>query len=237
VIIHDSPFDDVPLRNCSITECVFDGLKRAPTAVVLIDGPTGRTVTAGQLMDDIRSVAGGLDSLGAGTGRTVALMAPNSPEYCTIFHAVAWAGGTITTVNPAYTASEVRHQLDDAGADWLITTSEAEATARTATKGTDTGLIVLGDDTDPVADLRGVPIESQVPVNLDNHVVVLPYSSGTTGLPKGVMLSHRNLVVNVDQILAVADIDPGEITPVFRPFVSPLRLPGIGFHLRCACWL
>ena len=218
MIIHESPFDDVPLRNCSITERIFVGLEREPGAVVLIDGPTGRTVTAGQLMDDIRSVAGGLNSRGAGTCRTVALMAPNSPEYCTIFHAMAWAGGTVTTVNPAYTASEVRHQLDDAGADWLITVTEAEATARSATEGTDIGVIILGDGPDPVAELRGAPIEFQVPVDLDNHVVVLPYSSGTTGLPKGVMLSHRNLVVNVDQILAVGDIDPGEITPAFLPF-------------------
>lgn len=230
VIIHDSPFDDLPLRNCSITERIFEGLEREPGAVVLIDGPTGRTVTAGQLMDDIRSVAGGLNAQGAGTGRTVALMAPNSPEYCTIFHAMAWTGGTVTTVNPAYTASEVRHQLDDAGADWLITVTEAEATARTATEGTNIGVIVLGDGTDPVADLRGAPIDFQVPVDLDNHVVVLPYSSGTTGIPKGVMLSHRNLVVNVDQILAVADIDPGEIAPAFLPF---FHIYGLELLMNC----
>ena len=62
------------------------------------------------------------------------------------------------------------------------------------------------------------PLAAQVPVDLDAHVLALPYSSGTTGLPKGVMLSHRNMVVNVDQGLALLDVQAGETTVAFLPF-------------------
>ncbi|MCX7890622.1 MAG: AMP-binding protein, partial [Rhodobacteraceae bacterium] len=66
--------------------------------------------------------------------------------------------------------------------------------------------------------LAGPPLEAQVPVDLDRHVVVLPYSSGTTGLPKGVMLSHRNLVVNVIQCDGLVSLQPRERTLAFLPF-------------------
>ncbi len=64
----------------------------------------------------------------------------------------------------------------------------------------------------------GPPLLAQVPVDLDTHVQVLPYSSGTTGLPKGVMLSHRNMVVNIDQALALLDVREGETSVAFLPF-------------------
>jgi 4-coumarate--CoA ligase len=69
-----------------------------------------------------------------------------------------------------------------------------------------------------VDDLLGPPLAAQVPVDLDSHVLALPYSSGTTGLPKGVMLSHRNMVVNIDQVHALFDIQPAETTVAFLPF-------------------
>lgn len=217
--IHQSPYGDIALRDCSITERIFEGLSPTPEAIALIEGPTGRTITAAELMADIRSVAGGLTSRGVGAGHTVALMTPNIPEFCTIFHGIAWAGGTATTVNPAYTAPEIRHQLIDSGAELLITVSDCLDAAQAAIEGTGvTEIVVIGDEAARLGDLAGSPIETQVPVDLDTHAVALPYSSGTTGMPKGVMLSHRNLVVNVDQLLTVAKIDRGEITPAFLPF-------------------
>jgi acyl-CoA synthetase (AMP-forming)/AMP-acid ligase II len=88
---------------------------------------------------------------------------------------------------------------------------------------TDTGvrtLAVIGEAEGavPLADLMGAPLDAQVPVDLDEHILVLPYSSGTTGLPKGVMLSHRNLVANVDQTLPGVGIEAGDLTPMFLPF-------------------
>jgi acyl-CoA synthetase (AMP-forming)/AMP-acid ligase II len=134
---------------------------------------------------------------------------------------VAWGGGTITTINPTYTAPEVRHQLNDSGATLLVTIPAFLDTARAAVEGTGVREIaVIGDapDATPLSALMGEPLHAQHPVDLDDHIVVLPYSSGTTGLSKGVMLSHRNLVVNIDQSAAAVDVRPGEWTVAFLPF-------------------
>ena len=212
--IFTSPFRDIPLVDLSITARVFAGLENRPDDVVLTDGITGRTMTAAAFIEQVKCMAGGLTAAGFGAGHTVAIMAPNIPEYCVIFHAVAWAGGTITTLNPTYTSSEVAHQIKDAGAEILITIPDFMDTA----KGGAGDIPVIAIGSAEYAGLTGDPVQSQVPIDIDRHTVVLPYSSGTTGLPKGVMLSHRNLVVNVDQIIAAADFQPGEIAAGFLPF-------------------
>ena len=211
--IFSSPFPDVAINDQSITERVFSNLVNRPDEVVLIDGPTGRSLTAAAFMDQVKRLAGGLTEQGLGVGKTIALMGPNMPEYCVIFHGVAFAGGTITTLNPGYTASEVAHQLADANADILITVADFVGTAKSGAG--DRQVIVIG--TPEYDALFGQPLEAQVPIDLDAHTVVLPYSSGTTGLPKGVMLSHRNLVVNVDQTIIAGDFQPGEVTAGFLP--------------------
>ena len=212
--IFTSPFTDVPTTDLTITQRVFQGLENRPNEVVLTDGPSGRSMTAGAFMDQVQRMAGGLAAAGFGAGHTIAIMAPNIPEYCVVFHAVAWGGATITTLNPTYTANEVAHQMADAGAELLITIPDFLETAKEGAG--DTPVIAIG--TPEYAALFGDPITAQVPVDLDDFTVVLPYSSGTTGLPKGVMLSHRNLVINVDQSIVAADFQPGEVTAAFLPF-------------------
>ncbi|WP_147126363.1 AMP-binding protein [Shimia ponticola] len=212
--IYHSPFPDVSIPEQTITERVFANLETRPNETVLTDGPSGRTLTAAEFVDQVKRLAGGLTAAGYGAGRTVALMAPNMPEYCVVFHAVAWAGGTITTLNPTYTASEVAHQLKDSGADLLLT---IPMFMETATEGAgETPVVAIG--TPEFEALIGGPLEAQVAVDLETHSVVLPYSSGTTGLPKGVMLSHRNLVVNVEQTMVGTDFRAGETTAAFLPF-------------------
>jgi len=212
--IFTSPFSDVPTTDLTITQRVFQGLENRPNEVVLTDGPSGRSMTAGAFMDQVKRMAGGLAAAGFGAGHTIAIMAPNIPEYCVVFHAVAWGGATITTLNPTYTANEVAHQMADAGAELLITIPDFLETAKEGAG--DTPVIAIG--TPEYAALFGDPITAQVPVDLDDFTVVLPYSSGTTGLPKGVMLSHRNLVINLDQCIVAADFQAGEVTAAFLPF-------------------
>ncbi len=218
--IYKSSFPSVELTDKTITQRVFDGID--PAMTILIDGPTGRSLTGAQFIESVKSLAGGLEQRGWGAGKVVALMAPNMPEYCVAFHASAWAGGTVTTINPTYTAREVNHQLKDASADVLVTVSMFAETAREAIKGTNVSDIVVMDSPPEgmiaMSDAMGPPMESQAPVAVAEHVVALPYSSGTTGLPKGVMLTHRNLVVNIDQTLGLAGINPQEMTIAFLPF-------------------
>ncbi len=210
-----SPLPDVPLRDLTITQALFEALEKAPDRVVLIDGPTGETWTAARLIERVKALAGGLVARGYSTGHRIALMAPNSPEFAVVFHAVGWAGATLTTLNPTYTAAEVRHQLKDSGAEVLFTIAAFEAIAREGMAGTGCRELVLLED---MSTWMAAPLAAQVPVDLDRDIFAIPYSSGTTGLPKGVMLSHRNLVVNVDQGLAVIRILEDETMVAFLPF-------------------
>ena len=114
---------------------------------MLTCGVDGHTRTAGDTMAAIRSLAGGLTAAGFGAGATVALMAPNCPDFVVVFHAALYAGGTVTTLNPAYTAPEVAHQLRDSRARLLVTVPACLDAARAATDGTE---IALADDCNPL---------------------------------------------------------------------------------------
>ena len=81
--------DDLPISNLSITQRVFAGLADRLDDIVLIDGVDGRRFTASTFIDQVMHLAGGLLAQALIKDKTVALMAPNSPEYCVIFHAVA----------------------------------------------------------------------------------------------------------------------------------------------------
>ncbi len=218
--IYPSLHGTVDVASISITEKLFEGLVGREAETAVIDGPTGRGLTAGELMSQIKRLAGGLTERGVLPGGTVALLAPNIPEYPVVFHGVAWGGGTVTTINPTYTAPEINHQLVDAGAVMLVTIPMFAEVARAAMEGTGvTELVIIGADKClSLADVMGEELPEQAPVDLEHHTVVLPYSSGTTGRPKGVMLSHRNMVANVTQAAAVSGIKPTDTAVAFLPF-------------------
>ena len=212
---------EVASPDLTITERIFQGLDAGADRVVLVDGPTGAARTGAEVKARIARFAGGLTQAGLAPGKVIALLAPNVPDYITVFHGVAYAGGTITTMNPTYTAPEVHHQLIDSGAVALVTVPAFVDLAREAMEGTPaTELIVIGE----VEGVRGLdemladPLPAQVPVDLEEFVVVLPYSSGTTGRPKGVMLTHRNIVTNVEQKDMLSPVTPEECVIAFLPF-------------------
>ena len=218
-IIHTSPMPDVDIPDQSITECVFASAAERADEVAITDGASS-SYTFSELHAAVRSLGGGLSSRGVGPGTTVAILAPNVCEYAIVFHGIALAGGTVTTINPTYGPEEVRHQLTDAGASWIVTIPMFLETARTASEGTGVEQIVVMGEAEgaiPLASLFGPPID-QVPVDYAEHVVVLPYSSGTTGLPKGVMLTHRNLVANIAQMEYTFVPTDGEVALAVLPF-------------------
>jgi acyl-CoA synthetase (AMP-forming)/AMP-acid ligase II len=203
-----SPFPDVEIPDVALTDFVLARTGELGERPALIDAPSGRTITYAQLAESVRAVAAGLAEQGFGKGDVFAHYAPNLPEYAVAFHAVAALGGINTTANPLLTADELTRQLRDCGARLLVTVPDQLEKATVAAQAAGVReIFVYGEaaGATPFASLLeagGAP--PQVAIDPAEDVVALPYSSGTTGLPKGVMLTHRNLVANICQYLAVA---------------------------------
>ncbi len=216
-----SPLPPVSLPDLPLTPYTLERAGQLAGKAAFIDGATGRTMTYGEFEDAVRRQAGGWLESGLAKGEVVAVMAPNCPEYGVTFHAVALAGGVITTVNPTYTWGEVHHQLVDSGATRLVTIPAFLETATAAIADSAVkAVFVIGeaDDCASIASLSSAaPLAHQVPVDLDD-VVALPYSSGTTGLAKGVMLTHRNLVANIEQTLATVQMQDDDAFVAVLPF-------------------
>jgi len=202
--IHRSVRPDIVVPDVAVTPFVFARAGEYPDRRAFVDGATGRCLTYGALVDMIPRAAAGFALRGIERGGVVGIMAPNVPEYAVVFHGAVTAGGHTTTINPTYGADEVRYQLNDAGAQLLVTVGPCLEIAREAIDGTGVrSLIVIGDAPDddgiePFAALLDEPPREPAAVDGDD-LAVLPYSSGTTGLPKGVMLTHANLVANLVQ--------------------------------------
>jgi 4-coumarate--CoA ligase len=222
-IIHRSTRPDVAIPDVAITPFVFERAGEHPDRLAFVDGATGRGVTYGSLLDSIARAAAGFAARGIGHGDVVAIMAPNVPEYAVVFHGAVTAGGLTTTINPTYNAEEVRYQLNDAGAQLLVTVGPCLDIAREAIEKTGVrGLIVLGDqptdgEFEPFSTLLEAAPTAPAAVDGDD-LAVLPYSSGTTGLPKGVMLTHANLVANVVQAEAQLTFEEHEVFMACLPF-------------------
>ncbi|MEX1287917.1 MAG: AMP-binding protein, partial [Acidimicrobiia bacterium] len=214
-----SPFPDVEIPDTPIGPYVFADTAHHADRTAIVDAATGRGYTYSELHRAIHRAAGGLTARGFGKGDVLAIMAPNVPEYAIAFHATCLVGGTVTTLNPTYGPEEVAHQLDDAGARFLVTIPDVLPTIHAAGHDLDE-LFVFGEaeGATPFTALLASSPGRQAAVDADD-VAVLPYSSGTTGLSKGVMLTHHNLVANIEQTLARAGIgDEDEVLIAVLPF-------------------
>ncbi|WP_438853701.1 AMP-binding protein [Agromyces sp. M3QZ16-3] len=216
---------DVDVPNLSVHEYLFGDLDESGLDdPALIDGTSGAATTYRQLLGQIDRFAGALAARGIGVGDVVAVLCPNVPAFATVFHGILRAGATATTINSLYTPEEISAQLEDAGARWLITVTPllpgASAAADRLGLPAEQVVVLDGAPGHPsLADLLGEG-RSAPDVSFDpaTHVAVLPYSSGTTGLPKGVMLTHRNLVANVAQCRATIGLAEGDRVLAVLPF-------------------
>jgi len=220
-----STFPDIEIPDVSVTEFVFGGLGEADLGrVAVVDGGSGAETTYGQLRDQVEAIAGALAARGIGTDSVVALHAPNAPAFVAVFHGILRAGATVTTVNAIYTADEIASQLRDSGASLLVTVSPLLGSSGPAAEQVGLGpeQVVVLDGAEGHPSLRdllaaGAPAP-RVAFDPATHLAVLPYSSGTTGRPKGVMITHRNLVANVLQTEPFLELDEHDVVMAFLPF-------------------
>ncbi|KUM68117.1 4-coumarate--CoA ligase family protein [Streptomyces griseorubiginosus] len=224
-----SPFPDVDIPEASVFDFLFADLDEAALDhVALIDTADGAQTTYRELIERVNATAGALAARGIGVGDVVGLLAPNSSRFAVAFHGILRAGATATTINALFTAHDIAKQLTDANATMLITVSallpQAQEAARTVGI-TPENLVVLDGggaaatghpNTDDLL-APGAPAP-QVDFDPARHLAVLPYSSGTTANPKGVMLTHRNLVANMAQIRPLLAMRPDDTILAVLPF-------------------
>jgi acyl-CoA synthetase (AMP-forming)/AMP-acid ligase II len=222
-MVFRSPFPDVEIPDVSLHQLLFGDIADRADRVALIDGMSGASLTYGQLAGAIDRMAAALAARGIGKGDVVGILSPNTPYYAVVFHGILRAGATATTINALYTADEVAHQLHDAGAKMLFTVSVLLPNAAPgAAKAGITDVVVLDQAegypslSELLANDHPVP---EVEINPAEDLAVLPYSSGTTALPKGVMLTHRNLVANLVQCQPIlSDVGPNTRILAVLPF-------------------
>jgi long-chain acyl-CoA synthetase len=236
-------------HNLFLHDLILASCRHNPQKIALIDSSCGRRLTYSEYGDTVESLARGLVAAGLRPGEVVAIFLPNTWEFCAAYHAATLAGAIPTLLNPTYREREVRYQLQNSGAAMLITDGAN-------TDGIDlAGLPCLRrvyatrqhvSGAESFADLLR-PVTAAIPrpeQPSDQLIAALPYSSGTTGLPKGVMLSHYNLVANVYQLIGpnAARLNRDDILLDFLPLyhiyglnvvLNPALILGATLVLMC----
>jgi acyl-CoA synthetase (AMP-forming)/AMP-acid ligase II len=207
-----------PYPKRDLSDCLREHADQEPDKTALI-GPDESFNSFGEVWDASRRIARVLqEEAGVTKGDVVAIHAFNCPEYVVAVHGILLAGGVVTPVNPLFKQQELVHQLSDSGAVALfglrsllplvdMVKDRIPALRRT---------YAIADIWDMAAEASGYA--EPVDIDPDKDLAALPYSSGTTALPKGVMLTHRNLCSNVRQILATDVVRSGAVSLDFLPF-------------------
>ncbi|RKP15150.1 hypothetical protein BJ684DRAFT_7463 [Piptocephalis cylindrospora] len=247
-----SQIPDIKLQEMDIYHYLFDNPKVAslPEVPALVDGPSGRTVTRGEVGRIARQFAHVLAHQYHWKSEEVAaIISPNSVEYPSLLLGVLAVGGIVTTANPAYSAAEFAKQLKDSGARLILTVPEllpivVEA-AKMASMNPHKDIILVHHPDHPahtsnthLPNLYGLlgpeeyaPIRLQ-PNEIWDRVAYLVYSSGTSGMPKGVQMTHGNIVSNSQQKSACEGPTPkNEVWGGVLPFY---HIYGLTIVIHCA---
>ncbi|WEO96782.1 4-coumarate--CoA ligase family protein [Streptomyces sp. FXJ1.172] len=218
-----SEYADVPPVELPIHEAVLGHAAGFGDQPALVDGTDGTTLTYAQLDRFHRRAAAGLAEAGVRKGDVLALHSPNTIAFPAAFYAATRAGASVTTVHPLATPEEFAGQLRDSGARWIVTVSPLLGVARRAAEVAG-GIreIFVCDSADGHRSLAGMLTgtapEPRPGIDPARDVAALPYSSGTTGVPKGVMLTHRQIATNLAQLDSAVPAGPGDRILAVLPF-------------------
>ncbi|MFF3913185.1 4-coumarate--CoA ligase family protein [Streptomyces sp. NPDC001852] len=218
-----SEYADVPPVSLPIHEAVLGHAAAFGDRPALIDGTDGTTLTYEQVDRFHRRAAAGLADAGVRKGDVLALHSPNTIAFPTAFYAATRAGASVTTVHPLATPEEFAKQLGDSGARWIITVSPLLGTARRAAELSGGIREIFVCDSAPghrslIDMLATTAPEPQPAFDPAEDIAALPYSSGTTGIPKGVMLTHRQIATNLAQLEPAVPAAPGDRILAVLPF-------------------
>ncbi|MGW1428487.1 4-coumarate--CoA ligase family protein [Streptomyces sp. NPDC002431] len=216
----DVPPLDQPLHDAVLGRATAD---HGDTAA-LIDGTDDTSALTYRQLDTFhRRIAAGLAEAGLRKGDVLALHSPNTIAYPAVFLGATRAGATVTTVHPLATAAEFAKQLADSAARWIVTVSPLLPTALdAAARAGGIERIYVCDRAEghpSVLDLLTTTAPEPTPaIDPAEDIAALPYSSGTTGAPKGVMLTHRSMATNLEQLRPFIPMGPGARILAVLPF-------------------
>ncbi|MET8227957.1 4-coumarate--CoA ligase family protein [Streptomyces sp. NPDC005301] len=218
-----SEYADVPAVELPIHEAVLGRAAERGDTPALVDGVDGTTLTYEQVDRLHRRLAAAFAEAGVTKGDVLALHSPNTVAFPTAFYAATRAGASVTTVHPLATAGEFAKQLRDCGARWIVTVSPLLETARAAAAQAGGVREIFVCDSAPghrsLIDMLGSTApEPRIDIDPAEDVAALPYSSGTTGVPKGVMLTHRSIATNLAQLAPTLPMGPGDRILAVLPF-------------------
>ncbi|MFD7134373.1 4-coumarate--CoA ligase family protein [Streptomyces sp. NPDC059894] len=218
-----SEYADVPPVELPIHDAVLGHAAGFGDQPALVDGTDGTTLTYDQLDRFHRRIAAALAEAGVGKGDVLALHSPNTIAFPAAFYAATRAGATVTTAHPLSTAEEFAKQLGDSAARWIVTVSPLLETARRAAELAGGVQEIFVCDSAPghrslIDMLASTAPEPRIDVDPAEDVAALPYSSGTTGVPKGVMLTHRQIATNLAQLEPAIPAGPGDRILAVLPF-------------------
>nr|XP_006821320.1 PREDICTED: 4-coumarate--CoA ligase 3-like [Saccoglossus kowalevskii] len=233
IITSKYPDLEIP-SNMSISDYVMSNFDHYGDKVAVIDGLTNKSYTYRQLKDLIHRCGSGLSRAGFQQGDVCALYLPNMSEYCIPFYAVISIGGIVTTINPSHTSIELVHQLIMSDAKWIVTLPDVVDNIKSSNLYNIKHTYILGDGNVegclPFADLMtddGSAFPKDIKINPVEDVAVLPYSSGTTGRPKGVMLTHQNLIASCEIGISTSVLKKSDIICVLPLY----HLSGMHTHI------
>jgi acyl-CoA synthetase (AMP-forming)/AMP-acid ligase II len=225
-----SDLPDVEVGGTTLPALIVERAARLGGKPAMVEAGSGRTLGYDQLADGVERVAAGLAARGFGHGDVLALYSPNLPEYALAAYGAMAAGGAVTGANPLLTAEELAAQLADAGARLLVTVPPLlDRALAAAGKAGVREVLVVGEaaGATPFGELVMGRGAAAVPSPAGpGDLAALPYSSGTTGLSKGVELTHANLVTNLRQAQAVLGFREDDVVLAVAPFFHAM-----GFNL------
>ncbi|MFE6632356.1 long-chain fatty acid--CoA ligase [Streptomyces rochei] len=213
------------MATLSVAAILAENARRRPDKEALVEGDL--RLTFAEVWQRARAQAGALTGLGVRPGDRVALMAPNTADFPQAYYAIAAAGGVVVPVHLLLSPGEVEHVLRDSGASLLLCHPAQAETGAAAARETGVRMITLGDELGKLA-ADAEPLPSYVTRDADDPAVVF-YTSGTTGVPKGAVLSHFNLVMNATvNAFDANDIRPDDVAlgalPLFHAFGQTVSL-------------
>jgi acyl-CoA synthetase (AMP-forming)/AMP-acid ligase II len=216
-----SPYPDVAIPQVPFHDLVLRKAAILGDRAALVDAATGHTLTYSDLAFRTRRFAAGLVGRGFQKGDVLAIFAPNVPEYAIAFLGVSAAGGASATINPMYTVDELQHQLVDSGAQYLLTVPALMERAMAAAQRANIKEIFVIGIAEGAISLDDMMIDAELPAlsfDARTDLAAIPFSSGTTGRSKGVMLTHFSLAANICQIDPLGMIQENDRVMATLPF-------------------